>query len=223
VHRSSCRGPEAPDCLGLRSLLVADAAAPAGRVVTRTMVATRVQETTNREGECSGGCIDEEEGGKEDGDDGNEGYWVAYGRRGRMRRLPPPLPSLRAALRRTRTEDGRLVIPEAPAGARPPEYIRARRCGGRLTLMKLVERNYFYPCPALAGPSPAQEDEDEDDIVTMEAVNDTSTAGAVGEGVRRHRQKAAAPPPLPGVGCFEDVIKYHPIESTSLHRLRMVH
>ncbi|KAF0933037.1 hypothetical protein E2562_013791 [Oryza meyeriana var. granulata] len=225
VQRFSCRDR---DNLGLRSLLVADAAPAAGcggRVVTRTIVALppqRVQETTSREAECSG-CIDD----VEEEDDDDEGFWVAYGRGGRMRRLPPPLPSLRGAMRRARTKGGRLVITEAPAGARRPEYIRAQRRGGRLT-MRLVESKDFYPCPAPAGPSPPQDDDY--DIVAMQAVNDTSTAAAVGEDVRGHMQKAAAfpPPPPPAIGFFEDVVKYHSIENTSWHqhqilRLRMVH
>ncbi|KAL5213349.1 hypothetical protein ABZP36_024196 [Zizania latifolia] len=219
VSRSSAQGLSCLGGLGLglRSLLVADAAAAAGGggggVVTRTIVALppRVQET-NREGECSG-CIDDDEE-----DDGDEGCWVSYGRRGQVRRLPPPLPSLRCALRRARTEDGRLVIRVVP-GARRPEYIRAQRRGGRLT-MQLVVRNNFHPLPAAADPSPAREDNE--DIAAVQVVTDTSTASAE-EGVRGSMQKPAAPPPFRAVGCFEDVVKYHSIGNTPLHQVRMVH
>uniref|UniRef100_A0A0E0K5A9 FAF domain-containing protein n=1 Tax=Oryza punctata TaxID=4537 RepID=A0A0E0K5A9_ORYPU len=227
AQRLPCRDR---DSLGLRSLLVADATAcgDRDRVVTRVIVAVppqRVQETTRREEECNGGRIDNEEGDENGGD---EGCWVTYGRRGRMRRLPPPLPSLRGAMRRTRTEDGRLLITEAPAGARRPEYIiRARRWGGRLT-MQLVESKDFYPCPAPAGPSPAQEDDE--DTVATQAAKDTSMAAAMGKGdPASYVQKAAVSPPTPSppsIGCFEDVIKYHSIGSTSLDQivtLRMVH
>uniref|UniRef100_A0A0D9VL37 FAF domain-containing protein n=1 Tax=Leersia perrieri TaxID=77586 RepID=A0A0D9VL37_9ORYZ len=236
--RSSCRDR---DCLGvgLRSLLVPDAV-PAAHIVTRSVVAlrSRVEGTTSRD---EGECIDDEE---------EDGFWVAYGRQGRLRRLPPRLPSLRGALRRARTGDGRLVITEAPAGARRRhEYIRVQRGGGRLT-MQLVESNDFHPLPsAAAATSPSQEEEEDDDEIVavrevndtstaqegegtfaMRAINDTSTAVAVGEGVRGHMQEeAAAPMPAltpPAIGCFEDVVKYHSIGNTSLHqilRARMVH
>uniref|UniRef100_A0A0E0CRK0 FAF domain-containing protein n=1 Tax=Oryza meridionalis TaxID=40149 RepID=A0A0E0CRK0_9ORYZ len=225
AQRLPCRDSDR-DSLGLRSLLVADAAGGCGggRVVTRTIVAVHQETTTSCNGECNG-CSDEEE----DVHDGEDGCWVAYGRRGMMRRLPPPLPSLRGAMRRTRTKDGRLVVTEEPAGARRRhEYIRARRRGGRVT-MQLVESKDFYPCS-----SPAEEEEDDDIISVPQAMSDTSTttaaAAAVGECDRGHMQKAPAtappPPSPPSIGCFEDVVKYHSIGSTSLHqivRLRMVH
>lgn len=225
AQRLPCRARDR-DSLGLRSLLVADAAGYGrGRVVTRTIVAVHQETTTSCKGDQCNGCSDDDE--EEDVHDGEDGCWVAYGRRGMMRRLPPPLPSLRGAMRRTCTKDGRLVVTEAPAGARRRhEYIRARRRGGRVT-MQLVESKDFYPCP-----SPAEEDDDDDDIVNVtQAVSDTSTAAAtVGECDPGHMQKAPAtappPPSPPSIGCFEDVVKYHSIGSTSLHqivRLRMVH
>ncbi|KAG8072413.1 hypothetical protein GUJ93_ZPchr0006g41192 [Zizania palustris] len=222
VQGLSCYGG-----LGLRSLLVDDAAVAAGGggggVVTRTIVvlSPRVQET-NREGECSG-CIDDN-GEDEEEDGGDEGCWVSYGRRGQVHRLPPPLPSLRCALRRARTEDGRLVIREVP-GARRPEYIRAQRRGGRLT-MQLVVRSNFHSLPAAAAHPSSPPPENNKHIAAVQAVTDTSTASAE-EGVRGTMHKAApAPPPPPfrAVGCFEDVVKYHSsIGNTPLHQVRMVH
>ncbi|AQK74969.1 hypothetical protein ZEAMMB73_Zm00001d018073 [Zea mays] len=49
-------------------------------------------------------------------EDDLDGFWVSYGRRCPRRRLPPLIPSLvaRGALRRTCTDDGRLVIRIVP-------------------------------------------------------------------------------------------------------------
>ncbi|KAL6635137.1 hypothetical protein ACP70R_027808 [Stipagrostis hirtigluma subsp. patula] len=244
-----------PPVSGLRSLL----AAPDAAVVTRAAAAAsrrcgadrgrddvasidaddgeRVQPKTEEEEERVDTKKAEEDGERNIGEEEDEeGCWVSYGRRRpRRRRLPPPIPSLAArggALRRTRTDDGRLVIRVVPVTR--PENVRARRRGGRIT-MQLVERHDDELSPMALPPLPppigARGDGD------VKQVDDGTSAPALGECVDDEEEEAvvapedALPPAVPlrrapSVGCFEDVFKYDPIAGSSLHQmcsLRMVH
>uniref|UniRef100_A0ACD5Z5I9 Uncharacterized protein n=1 Tax=Avena sativa TaxID=4498 RepID=A0ACD5Z5I9_AVESA len=191
---------------GLRSLLVPDTAAGAGAVLTRTIPALPP---------C-GAC-----GESEDEEEDDEGCWVSYGRRdmrGRRRdmrgrrRLPPPIPSLaaRSALRRARTDDRRLVISRERV-MRPDYYVRARRVRGGRLVMRLVER------------------EDDDPLRPSTAREGDNGIGHIAQVVVAEEEVdvAAAPAPLPAVGCLEDAVKYqYAIGSSPLHQtplLRMVH
>ncbi|KAJ1281075.1 hypothetical protein BS78_04G280500 [Paspalum vaginatum] len=222
---------------GLRSLLAGDG--ERGGVVTRAAA------------DVSRGCGRQAVGAKEDVDEAGiaedpepeeelDGFWVSYGRRRPRCRLPPPIPSLvaRGALRRTRTDDGRLVIRIVPVVR--PECIRARCRRDRLT-MQLVEHE--DDSPMMAPPlreltaargddnvGIAQVDDDDDDAApVVGGVDDGVEEEAVAARERLADMVPAAVPPPPRVssaGCFEDVFKYGSIRSSSLRQmpsLRMVH
>ncbi|WVZ73646.1 hypothetical protein U9M48_021931 [Paspalum notatum var. saurae] len=230
---------------GLRSLLAGDGGR--GAVVTRADVVSRgggrQAVSAKGDGVDEAGTAAEED--PEPEEDLLDGFWVSYGRRCPRRRLPPPIPSLvaRGALRRTRTDDGRLVIRIVPVVR--PECIRARRRGDRLT-MRLVEHEDDSPmmAPPLRELAAARGD---DDVIGIAQVDDDdggnnaapTAAPAVGGGVEeeavaaRDRRPddmvvpATVPPPrVSSAGCFEDVFKYGSIGSSSLRQmpsLRMVH
>lgn len=238
---------------GLRSLLVVPDGAPG--VVTRAVVA--LASPRGRGGEDVHGSrdvasINDEEkdmkAKEEEGEEKNiymddeEGCWVSYGRRCRRNWLPPPIPSLvaRGALRRTRTDDGRLVIRMVPVVR--PGCIRAWCRAGRLT-MQFVEREdeSAFTATPLPAPISAREDDttlqvDDDRAATAvgEGVDDGTAAPVIGEDVDDVQEEVAAPemlpavppPRMPSVGCFEDVFNCSSIASSSLHQipsLRMVH
>ncbi|KAL6911497.1 hypothetical protein ACP4OV_000302 [Aristida adscensionis] len=237
---------------GLRSLLLAPddaAAAPRGGLVTRAAavavavaVAARAadaQESRDDAASADDDAEDEEEDGEEgsEEEEEDEGCWVSYGRRRPRRRLPPPIPSL-VALRRARTGDGRLVIRMVPVAR--PDYVHARRRGGRLT-MQLVERDDEPSSAPMAAPplqAPAIASARQGDDGTAPGADDHDVAGpapAAG-GLADDEQApasprgilspAVAPRRVSSVGCFGDVFKYNSIASSSLHRmssLRMVH
>ncbi|RCV08389.1 hypothetical protein SETIT_1G322300v2 [Setaria italica] len=172
-------------------------------------------------------------------DEEQDGFWVSYGRRRPRRRLPPPIPSLvaRGALRRTRTGDGRLVIRIVPVVR--PECIRARRRrgGDRLT-MRLVGHEDDSPmmAPPLRVPGGARQDGSSVIGIAREGGDTATPAGGDG-GVDDVEEAVVAPEPetmvpavppprVSSVGCFEDVFRFDPIGTGSLHQmpsLRMVH
>ncbi|OQU85415.1 hypothetical protein SORBI_3004G234700 [Sorghum bicolor] len=171
-----------------------------------------------------------------------DGFWVSYGRRCPRRRLPPPIPSLvaRGALRRTRTDDGRLVIRIVPVVR--PECIRARRRRDRLVVVEHEDDSPAMPPPPLREPTTTAARED--GVVRINVAqapdDDNATTPVAGEVVRHVEEDAVAaapaetlpaaavpPPRVSSVGCFEEVFKLGSIGSSSLHQmmpsLRMVH
>lgn len=180
------------------------------------------------------------------------GLWVSYGRRWcpRRRLLPPPIPSLvaRGALRRTRTDDGRLVIRIVPVAVRP-ECVRARCRRGRLAEHEVDDPPVTMASPLVPEPlTSAREDgvrigtialvDDDIDVRATPAaaaavegvcdvVDDAVAAAAQPAETETLRQAVPVPPPrVRSVGCFEEVFKLESIGSSSLHQmpsLRMVH
>jgi hypothetical protein len=242
---------------GLRSLLVVpDAGTRGGCVVTRAAVAAhgcghREDVKERRDDGPSLGHGEDLETAEEDDnmeakdreearteeEDELDGFWVSYGRRCPRRRLPPPIPSLvaRGALRRTRTDDGRLVIRIVPVVR--PECIRARRRPDRLVVVEHEDDSpVMLPPPPLRDLMTTAAREDGIRINVARADDDAATPPAAGEGVRHVEDAVAAPaetlpaavppPRVPSVGCFEEVFKLGSIGSSSLHQmpsLRMVH
>jgi hypothetical protein len=157
-------------------------------------------------------------------EDDLDGFWVSYGRRRPRRRLPPPIPSLvaRGALRRTRTDDGRLVIRIVPVVR--PECIRARRD-------RRVEN--VGSSPVMPPPPPPLRDlmaAAREDGIRINAARaddgDTATTPAAGEGVRDVEDVVATPaaeaqpavPPTRVRGMLRCSSSLHQMPS-----LRMVH
>jgi len=244
---------------GLRSLLVVpDAAAAAGTsggcVVTRAAVAAhgcghREDVKERRDDGTSLGHGEDLETAKEDDnmeakdreearteeEDELDGFWVSYGRRCPRRRLPPPIPSLvaRGALRRTRSDDGRLVIRIVPVVR--PECIRPRRRRDRP--VEHEDDPPMVPPPPPLRELTAAAPEDGIRINVAHQADDDAATPAAGEGVLDVEDDAVAapaemlpvavpPPRVPSVGCFELVFKLGSIGSSSLHQmpsLRMVH
>jgi hypothetical protein len=199
--------------LGLQTLIAAAAPSSSsfptvgGNVATRTIAASpRAVGCLAAAGGAEGGCDGKEEGG-------GEGCWVSYGWRRRLRRLPPPIPSLRAPLARERTADGRLVISREEAAHR----VGARKVEDRRLVLELVDgerdggaappalqRRWSYPLAAGQGatkqpPAPAAGEEEE--------------AGA----------RAPAASPVPAAACFDGAIHAASLSGMRMSLPRMVH
>jgi hypothetical protein len=166
------------------------------------------------------------------------GFWVPYGWRRRLRRLPPLIPSLRRsgsspwALTRTRTDDGRLVITQEPAPQRG--RIVATRLDGRL-ILDIVESGPVAPPPPQ--PHPSTPTAQETDAPAAEAVDEEEAAISgdiasacsldVPAGVRAPiaalSSPVGSPSPVPAVACFEAVIRTSPLRKVPVSLPRMVH
>jgi hypothetical protein len=224
--------------LGLRAVIAADDDARGSRnVATRTIAASRRAVCLGGGGERDPEPFpdpEEEDGGE---DAGEGGCWVMYGWRRRLRRLPPPIPSLRRAgsspwaLTRTHTPDGRVVITREPAPQRG--RVVARRVDGRL-ILDLVDSGPVAPPPRQHAPSIAQET----DAPAAEAVDEEKAAissGVIGCARSRDVPAAVRAPiaalsspvgsasPVPAVACFEAVIRTSPLRKMPVSLPRMVH
>ncbi|KAL6605924.1 hypothetical protein ACP70R_041577 [Stipagrostis hirtigluma subsp. patula] len=166
--------------LGLQTLVaVPSAAAGASNVATCATAASR-------RAVCGG----DEAGGGGGEDEGC--CWVSYGWRRSPRRLPPPLPSLRAvALARARTADGRLVI----SREEPAHRVCARKVEDRLVLdfverdgcsaappppqQQRLLRRWSHPLTFLDARAPAAATADDDDEVEVAAEDGVAARHAV--------------------------------------------
>lgn len=225
AHGCGCVGGHRDDVVKDRHDDVETSLGRGGEDVVET--AKEEEENGDMEGKERGEARTEDE-------DEMDGFWVSYGRRCPRRRLPPPIPSLvaRGALRRTRTDDGRLVIRIVPVVR--PERIRARRRRDRLVVLEHED----HPPTVAPPPPPFQEPMSaapEDGIIRINVAHQADDGAATpdaGKGVRDVEDAVAAPvavppPRVPSVGCFEEVFKLGSIGSScSLHQmpsLRMVH
>ncbi|KQK18907.1 hypothetical protein BRADI_1g45390v3 [Brachypodium distachyon] len=235
--------------LGLQTLIAAAdnddvARGSGGNVATRTISASRlaVSSCLGLGGEPDPEPLMEEEEDEEgvESDGGKEGgCWVLYGWRRRLRRLPPAIPSLRRALTRTRTADGRVVVSREPAPRRACRVV-ATRLEGRLVL-DLVEPSPVPPPPhqrpsfapqEADDDAPAADDEEEEEVSAdytatgmISARRDVSMPAAVRAAtIMASPVGSASSSPVPAVGCFEAVIRVSPLRKTMPVTLpRMVH
>jgi antitoxin (DNA-binding transcriptional repressor) of toxin-antitoxin stability system len=157
-------------------------------------------------------------------DDLLDGFWVSYGRRCPRRRLPPLISSLvaRGALRRTRTDDGRLVIRIVPVVW--PERVRARRRRDRLVELEHEDDSPVVPPPLRELlPAPARE---AGFRINVARVYDDAATPSAGECVRDVEDAVEPLQRVPSVRCFADVFKLDSIGGSSLQQmlsLRTVH
>jgi hypothetical protein len=219
--------------LGLLCVIAADALG-SRYVATRTIAASRraVCLGGERDPEPFAGEEEEEEGGDVEEEEG--GYWVMYGWRRRLRRLPPLIPSLRRAgsspwaLTRTHTADGRLVITREPAPQR--RRVVARRLDGRL-ILDLVDSNPMPPPPRQ--PHSSTSIAQETDVPVAQEADEEKTAICANIESARSRDVRApivalsspmgSASPVPAVACFEAVIRTSPLRKMPVSLPRMVH
>jgi len=191
--------------LGLQTLIAADSDAPTpssssspwgGNVATRTIAASpRAVRclASGGAGGAGGGCD-----GREGEDDEGSGCWVSYGWRRRLRRLPPPIPSLRP-LALERTTDGRLVISREEAARR----VGARKVEDRRLVLELVDER---------GGGTARQQRPRRRSHPLDGHQEAQPAA--GEEAAAARAPAASP--VPAEACFEGAIR-----AASLRGMRM--